>query len=62
MPVLLAWLTVPWRQVGWDEGYARRVRLITGLVGLVLLFSGVVCQWWAGNNIADLPLATLCEA
>ena len=51
----------PW-QVGWDEGYARRVRLITGGVGLVLLFSGVVCQWWAGNNIADVPLSTLCEA
>jgi hypothetical protein len=49
-------------QVGWDEGYARRVRLITGLVGLLLLFSGVVCQWWAGNNIADVPLSTLCTS
>jgi len=49
-------------KVGWDEGYARRVRLITGVVGLVLLFSGVVCQWWAGNNFADVPLTTLCEA
>lgn len=49
-------------KVGWDEGQARRVRLITGLVGLTLLFSGVVCQWFAGNQISDVSLSTLCEA
>ena len=49
-------------QVGWDEGYQRRVRLITGLIGLVLLFSGVVCQWWAGNNMGDVSLSTFCNA
>ena len=49
-------------QVGWDESYARKVRLITGCIGLVLLFCGIVCQWWAGNNFADVPLSTLCKS
>lgn len=40
------------KSLGWDESAARRTQIITGSVGLVLLFIGVVMQWWAGNNIS----------
>lgn len=60
----LAKTAVPkWQQsLGWNESYSRRIRLITGLLGLALLFSGIVMQWWAGNNISDVPLGIVCQA
>jgi len=49
--------TAAWQKsLGWDESAARRSQLITGSVGLVILFIGVVMQWWAGNNISgEIP-------
>ena len=45
----LAKTAVPkWQEsLGWNESYSRRVRLITGLLGLALLFAGIVMQWYA---------------
>jgi len=55
--------TAAWQKsLGWDESAARRSQLITGSVGLVILFIGVVMQWWAGNNISDISLSTFCES
>mmetsp|Transcript_20881 Transcript_20881/g.40598 ORF Transcript_20881/g.40598 Transcript_20881/m.40598 type:complete len:390 (+) Transcript_20881:101-1270(+) len=52
-----------WQQaLGWNESASRRTQIITGSIGLVLLFCGVVMQWWAGNNISDVSLATFCES
>ncbi|EKX49809.1 hypothetical protein GUITHDRAFT_161943 [Guillardia theta CCMP2712] len=50
------------KKLGWDEGKTRRIQLGTGIAGILLLFSGVVCQWWAGNNFSDVSLSTLCNA
>jgi hypothetical protein len=51
----LAKTAVPkWQEsLGWNESYSRRIRLITGLLGLVLLFAGIVMQWYGiVRNIA----------
>ena len=50
------------QQLGWDESASRRTQIITGSIGLVLLFCGVVMQWWAGNNVSDVSLSTFCES
>jgi hypothetical protein len=44
----LAKTAVPkWQEsLGWNESYSRRIRLITGLLGLTLLFAGIVMQWY----------------
>lgn len=30
------------------------------MFGSLILFIGIVMQFWAGSNVADIPLATLC--
>jgi hypothetical protein len=36
-----------WQEgLGWNESASRRIRLITGLIGLALLFAGIVMQWY----------------
>jgi hypothetical protein len=35
-----------WQEgLGWNESASRRVRLVTGLLALSLLFAGLVMQW-----------------
>jgi len=48
--------------LGWSEDYAKRVRKITGLLGLILLFCGVICQWVAASRMSGVPLGLLCKA
>jgi hypothetical protein len=42
------------KALGWDQSSSRRLQLSTGISGLIILFCGVVMQWWAGNNISGL--------
>lgn len=30
------------------------------IFGSIILFIGIVMQFWAGSNVADIPLGTLC--
>lgn len=34
--------------------------MVTAALGLALLISGTICQYWAGQD--EIPLSTLCEA
>jgi hypothetical protein len=31
------------------------------IFGSIILFIGILMQFWAGNNVADIPLGTLCS-
>ncbi len=35
--------------------------LAQAVIGSIILFIGIVMQFWAGNNVADIPLSTLCS-
>ena len=35
--------------------------LAQAVVGSIVLFMGIVMQFWAGSNVADIPLSTLCS-
>ncbi len=48
--------------MGWDESNTRKVRVVTAALGLALLISGTICQYWAGKDFGEIPLSTLCEA
>ena len=57
----LARTAVPkWQQsLGWNESYSRRIRLITGILGLALLFAGIVMQWLGFMHICQLFISKL---
>ena len=42
-------------------GFSYMSTIAQAIIGSVILFIGIVCQFWAGSNVADIPLSTLCS-
>ncbi|KAJ1486335.1 hypothetical protein T484DRAFT_1943576 [Baffinella frigidus] len=43
------------------DGAVGICRIIQAVVAGLLLFIGITCQFWAGLNVNDVPLASLCD-
>ena len=44
------------------DGPLAICRILQAVLAGLLLFTGIVCQFWAGSNVNDIPLSNLCNA